>query len=997
MWLLNTSDGTLHHFDPSMVPPYAILSHVWRGKEQSFQEVRALTSGIPMHGEFGLPRGLSPKIWGFCDFARTRGYGWVWVDTCCIDKSSSAELSEALNSMFTWYANAEMCYALLDDIHGDEDPRAENSFFRRSHWFTRGWTLQELLAPRTVVFVSPQWQSVGSNYALCDVVEDITGIDEAVLTRSVPIDRISVARRMSWASKRKTFRIEDRAYSLMGMFGVHMSTVYGEGAQAFVRLQEEILKQLPDQTIFVWGSIMEDIDHAETSSRIYEAPLSSHHYRSHIGREPVRSKQGLLARSPEDFALSGNIRPIPFNRLSDALGVDVPVPVYHPTSGGLRVQLPFIDDAQTRRAGLVVAESSVMLHFAVLACTDEHDRFVVLYLRRESEREDGFSVGFPTSRAYLRSAFWRSPQAGQRQSVELRDVYVMHRSPVAPFPPQIQVHALPSGFQAIPTFAEAVLTFFFVPSWVLARLSSAGFTPAAGTDPSFGTIQPFRQSDGIAVDFIRDRREDAPATKVASMLFYRAPLGVGLGSPGATWMQIRFGVGCSCVPKHSVQDVWVDVELGNTPVPRSRFPDGPTLDATHQEHHLSIGRSNLIFNRQPYIVRCQIGPWCGYPMRENTLPSCQYMVDITLEEAPFQGGSAQSTLAPLIQTPFYTPQLLAITPTQVGGHWSSAMGPGVGSVPITRMPYMHGLSSNVPIGPGFPAPTSFAAVLPPPAFVTPPFAASRPSILARELERPGQHAYIPSQPHEYWRPATSVGSPDIATFNPYSPSPSPVLPSSSLSSIPRVPDTPAPDLAVSAISHDSLNPLRYHHARFASPPFGIVPAPSGRQSPMVIPSPPLHYTVARTSSPSGSESRRTDTSTLGPDLGDDNPLQLHLGFPVPRSPSSSPSSFSSDSRSTIDVYPHPRQEHIFTTGDLHDRGRDRSEELTLVPNVETHSPSPPPSSMLVADSVAGVDYELMGAVHGAILAAPLVSDTQPETPEFRQLRSCLAGRRRHTL
>ncbi|KAI9062594.1 HET-domain-containing protein [Trametes sanguinea] len=320
MWLLNTFDGTLRFFEPGAIPPYAILSHVWRrGQEQSFQEVMTLTSAIPVPGDYGLPRGLSPKLWGFCDFARNRGYRWVWVDTCCIDKTSSAELSEALNSMFSWYANADMCYALLDDIHSDEDPRAEMSSFRRSQWFTRGWTLQELLAPRTVVFVSLEWQSVGSNFALCDVIADITGIDEGVLLRRLSIDSISVARRMSWASKRQTSRVEDRAYSLMGMFGVNMSTVYGEGTRAFTRLQEEILKQLPDQTIFVWGT---------TSNAIYDAPLSSDLYRSHISREPVRSKQGLLARSPEDFESSGNIRPIPFNRLSDALGIDVPVPGY---------------------------------------------------------------------------------------------------------------------------------------------------------------------------------------------------------------------------------------------------------------------------------------------------------------------------------------------------------------------------------------------------------------------------------------------------------------------------------------------------------------------------------------------------------------------------------------------------------------------------------------------------------------------------------------------
>ncbi|KAI0369844.1 HET-domain-containing protein [Pilatotrama ljubarskyi] len=256
MWLLDTANATLSFFEADQIPAYAILSHVWRDGEQSFQDVKALHARAAQVGGLGdasiFPY-LSAKIRKFCYFARSVGYKYVWIDTCCIDKSSSSELSEALNSMYSWYANALMCYAFLDDVRGDEDPRAEESTFRRSRWFTRGWTLQELLAPRSVVFLSHQWQLIGSNLAFADVIEAITGIERGVLTHQQPLHDVSVARRMSWASRRTTTRIEDRAYSLMGIFNVYMPTVYGEGNRAFTRLQEEILKQLQDQSIFAWG------------------------------------------------------------------------------------------------------------------------------------------------------------------------------------------------------------------------------------------------------------------------------------------------------------------------------------------------------------------------------------------------------------------------------------------------------------------------------------------------------------------------------------------------------------------------------------------------------------------------------------------------------------------------------------------------------------------------------------------------------------------------
>ncbi|KAI0350690.1 HET-domain-containing protein [Trametes cingulata] len=252
MHLLCTADGRLRHFSsPRSLPPgerYAILSHVWSDDgEQSFQELKALIESG------GSLRKASAKVREFCRFARSQGYHWVWIDSCCIDKTSSAELSEAINAMYRWYADAHVCYAYLADVSDQEDPRRVSSTFRRSKWFTRGWTLQELIAPRFLVFLSKTWTVIGTKSSLARTIEEVTGVDRDVLTFAKPLEAVSVARRMSWAAGRQTSRLEDEAYSLMGIFGVYMPTIYGEGYNAFVRLQEEILRHISDQSLFVWG------------------------------------------------------------------------------------------------------------------------------------------------------------------------------------------------------------------------------------------------------------------------------------------------------------------------------------------------------------------------------------------------------------------------------------------------------------------------------------------------------------------------------------------------------------------------------------------------------------------------------------------------------------------------------------------------------------------------------------------------------------------------
>lgn len=246
MRLLDTSTIMLSEFFDADIPPYAILSHTWGKNEVSFQDLDHVKTKGPQ---------AYYKIVRCCALAASKGYNWVWIDTCCIDKTSSAELSEAINSMFRWYNNSEICYAYLEDVSFDDMKN-----FGSSRWFTRGWTLQELLAPRDVHFYDQRWTHLGSKVSLREAVATATGISadcfftsvSILATTSIPFQDSSVAEKMSWASKRKTSRVEDTAYCLMGLFDVNMPLLYGEGLKAFMRLQHEIVKNIDDESIFAW-------------------------------------------------------------------------------------------------------------------------------------------------------------------------------------------------------------------------------------------------------------------------------------------------------------------------------------------------------------------------------------------------------------------------------------------------------------------------------------------------------------------------------------------------------------------------------------------------------------------------------------------------------------------------------------------------------------------------------------------------------------------------
>ncbi|KAG8158432.1 hypothetical protein KVR01_011554 [Diaporthe batatas] len=246
MHLIHVSTLRLHEFYDDAGPKYAILSHTWEDDEVSFKDMQSLELS-----QLRQKRGFQ-KIQYTCDEAHKRGLRWAWVDTCCIDKSSSAELSEAINSMYAWYQRSEICFAYLSDVPHDARPQPMRSSFRLSRWFSRGWTLQELIAPAQVVFYGANWTFIGDKLLLCMVLEETIGIPCDLLLGQERIESFSIAQRMAWASRRQTTRVEDTAYCLLGLCEINMPLLYGEGGKAFRRLQEEIIKQTDDQSLLAW-------------------------------------------------------------------------------------------------------------------------------------------------------------------------------------------------------------------------------------------------------------------------------------------------------------------------------------------------------------------------------------------------------------------------------------------------------------------------------------------------------------------------------------------------------------------------------------------------------------------------------------------------------------------------------------------------------------------------------------------------------------------------
>lgn len=314
------------------VPPYAILSHTWgtNGTEVTYQDLVAGT---------GYSKPVYEKIRACGRQSAKTGLGYFWVDTCCIDKTSSAELSEAINSMYRWYEEAVICIAYIEDASPHLPIwKWSNDNIR---WFTRGWTLQELIAPREVEFFDVSWSSHGTRTQYATELSYITGIHlEAFERQNVwsriqrrrvardgrePVRSFSIAQRMSWAAKRTTTRPEDLAYCLLGFFDVNMPLLYGEGStKAFIRLQEEIMKDSNDHSLFAWC-------------------------RPEAFTDPLKPCS-LLAESPSDFIQSHSLVP-----MQDP---ETNIP-YAMTNRGLQISVQ-------------MAQIDQNLHLAILDCVDVH-------------------------------------------------------------------------------------------------------------------------------------------------------------------------------------------------------------------------------------------------------------------------------------------------------------------------------------------------------------------------------------------------------------------------------------------------------------------------------------------------------------------------------------------------------------------------------------------------------------------------------------------------
>jgi Heterokaryon incompatibility protein (HET) len=345
MNLLHTEFFRVETFHGSRIPPYAILSHTWGDDEVLFPHIEN-TNGPQNNTQ---SRGWS-KIIHACRIARQHNppFEYIWIDTCCIDRASSSQLSEAINSMFKWYEMAGICYAHLEGVEMRQETALLEESLKKARWFRRGWTLQELIAPANVVFFSEDWKMIGSKNSLREVLSLITGISVNVLLHPRLLPTQSVARRMSWAAFRKTTRVEDIAYCLIGIFNVNMPLIYGEGNQAFIRLQEDIIKNSEDQSLFGW-QYQADSTETEDSDFLENEGIFAHH-------------------------------PVAFKRSFDIVSHQANSEPYRVTQRGLEIQLPII-------------------HRTI---TNEHDTPFVGILSCHYETNLSGQIGIPLDRVYER-------------------------------------------------------------------------------------------------------------------------------------------------------------------------------------------------------------------------------------------------------------------------------------------------------------------------------------------------------------------------------------------------------------------------------------------------------------------------------------------------------------------------------------------------------------------------------------------------------------------
>jgi hypothetical protein len=353
MRVLNTTTFELHSREQEFFKSqgYAILSHRWVGAEITFETLPQHISELRRTEARYLASPQLSKIRGACDMARQLGFAWMWIDNCCINKASDTELSESINSMFRWYRDAQVCITYLSDVKlnvasGRSDGNPSNVFQKinsdqPSEWFFRGWTLQELLAPRKMNFYDANWTYMGTKESLAPEIERITGIASAYLTNAMPFRDACIATKMSWMSGRQTTREEDIAYSMLGIFGVFMSPRYSEGMLAFTRLQELLQTTVTDESLYAWN--MPDASASKT-------------YSTERSRETTwgSGEWGLLAATPDWFRGCGHLTIDGGPRIKRTVNSFVPTPE------GIRMEV-FISPSE--RIGVIL---SILLNFTII-------------------------------------------------------------------------------------------------------------------------------------------------------------------------------------------------------------------------------------------------------------------------------------------------------------------------------------------------------------------------------------------------------------------------------------------------------------------------------------------------------------------------------------------------------------------------------------------------------------------------------------------------------
>ncbi|KAI1385003.1 HET-domain-containing protein [Hypoxylon trugodes] len=390
MWLLNTETLSLEAFGEAEVRerPYAILSHTWGTEEVLFHELQGGRAAVEHRAGW-------TKTTSFCATALECGFAYAWMDTCCIDKRNSADLSEAINSMNKYYYDAAVCFIHLEDVQVVAQSMGTLATREQliagvcaSRWLTRGWTLQELVTPCQRRFFAADWSEIDGGVDLLDAIAKSTEISRALLEDRDQVFGFCVGERIKWIAKRQTTREEDMAYSLMGLCKVNMPVLYGEGAaNAFGRLQREIMQSSFDMSIFAWRGDYES--------------------------------SGLLAQSPADFATVPPLR----------LWAPWSLAPFSMTNVGLSIRVNITDEEQIRVQGNFKEPPDDGRLLAALQCDVQTPtgQWQIPLIHLEPVESATFFVNGKIRRAYRRiqCAEWITIPSQQLSGCPYKDVLVL--------------------------------------------------------------------------------------------------------------------------------------------------------------------------------------------------------------------------------------------------------------------------------------------------------------------------------------------------------------------------------------------------------------------------------------------------------------------------------------------------------------------------------------------------------------------------------------------